>query len=162
VNRSGGQGHNDNCYYSGGSLIYNIVTVYHPEERMRRSQHNENDGGLVRHVYEQRFPIERGRITAYSHDDRLATYAAADLTAGYWSGKVREVTRQFLYLRGARECFVIFDRVEALDAGLPKVWFLHLPTEPATVLFDIQGAPGGRLTITEGGRTLLQQDLNPA
>jgi hypothetical protein len=131
ANRSGGQGHNDNCYYSGGSLIYNIVTIYHPEERMRRSQYNENDGGLMRHVYEQNFPVERGHITAYWHDDRIATYAAADLTAGYWPRKRREVTRQFLYLRGVRECFVIFDRVESTDAALPKVWFLHLPSEPA-------------------------------
>ena len=98
---------------------------------MRRSQYNENDGGLVRHVYEQQFPIERGHITAYWHDDALGTYAAADLTKGYWSGKVREVTRQFLYLRGDVECFVIFDRVEATAADLPKMWFLHLPTEPA-------------------------------
>ena len=130
VNRSGGQGHNDSCYYAGGSLIYNIVTVFHPEEKMRRSNYNENDGGLVRHVYEQQFPIERGHITAYWHDDRLATYAAADLAKGYWPGKVREVTRQFLYLRGSLECFVIFDRVESTSAELPKVWFLHLPGEP--------------------------------
>jgi hypothetical protein len=130
VNRSGGQGHNDNCYYSGGSLIYNIVTVYHPEERMRRSNFNENDGGLMRHVYEQQFPIERGHLTAYWHDDRLATYAAADLTPGYWPQKVREVTRQFLYLRGTPECFVIFDRVESTSAEFPKIWFLHLPSEP--------------------------------
>jgi hypothetical protein len=130
VNRSGGQGHNDGCYYSGGSLIYNIVTVYHPEERMRRSNYNENDGGLMRHVYEQQFPIERGSITAWWHDNALATYAAADLTKGYWPSKVREVTRQFLYLRGALECFVIFDRVESTSSEFPKIWFLHLPTEP--------------------------------
>ena len=130
VNRSGGQGANDYCYYTGGSLVFNIITVYHPEERMRRSQHNENDGGLVRHVYEDKLPIERGHITAYWHDDGLGTYAAADLTKGYWSGKVREVTRQFLYLRGRQECFVIFDRVEATAPELPKHWFLHLPSEP--------------------------------
>ncbi|MBI4873925.1 MAG: hypothetical protein HY822_04745 [Acidobacteria bacterium] len=142
VNRSGGQGHNDNCYYSGGSLIYNIVTVYHPGERMRRSNYNENDGGLVRHVYEQQFPIQRGHLTAYWHDDRLATYAAADLTQGYWAGKVREVTRQFLYLRGSPECFVIFDRVESTSAELPKVWFLHLPAEP------VVSGDGNRATWT--------------
>lgn len=131
ANRSGGAGHNDGCYYSGGSLIYNIVTVYHPEEKMRRNAYNENDGGLIRHVYENGFPKERGNITAYWHDDRLATYASADLTKGYWSEKVREVTRQFLYLRGAQECFVVFDRVESTDAKLPKTWFLHLPSEPS-------------------------------
>ena len=56
--------------------------------------------------------------------------SAADLTEGYWEKKVKEVTRQFLYLRGPSECFVIFDRVEATAAEYPKVWFLHLPAEP--------------------------------
>jgi hypothetical protein len=126
-----GAGHNDGCYYSGGSLIYNIVTVYHPDEKMRRSNYNENDGGLLRYVYDHGFPKERGHITAYWHDERLATYAAADLTQGYWSEKVKEVSRQFLYLRGAQECFVIFDRVESTNAEYPKVWFLHLPSEPS-------------------------------
>jgi hypothetical protein len=132
VNRSGGQGHNDGCYYTGGSLVFNIVTVYHPDEKMRRSNYNENDGGLLRYVYDQgKYPKERGHITAYWHDERLATYAAADLTQGYWSEKVKEVSRQFLYLRGAHECFVIFDRVESTNAEYPKVWFLHIPSEPS-------------------------------
>jgi hypothetical protein len=131
VNRSGGQGHNDTCYYSGGSLIYNLVTIYHPEEKMRRDAYNENDGGLLRYVYSQRFPVERGHIAAYWHDPAVATYAAADLTKGYWAEKAREVARQFLYLRGTPECFVIFDRVESTSAEFPKIWFLHLPSEPA-------------------------------
>ena len=130
VNRSGGQGHNDNCYYTGGSLVFNIVTVYHPNEKMIRTQYNENDGGVVRHVYEHPFPWDRGHITAYWHDERVATYAAADLTRAYWNAKVFEVTRQFLYLRGEPECFVIFDRVEATRPDLPKHWMLHLPSEP--------------------------------
>lgn len=130
VNRSGGGGSNDDCYYTGGSLIFNIVTIYHPEEKMRRDAYNENDGGLLRYVYTQKFPVERGHITAYWHDAEVATYAAADLTKGYWDAKAREVTRQFLYLRGPEECFVIFDRTEATSADLPKIWFLHLPSEP--------------------------------
>jgi hypothetical protein len=165
VNRSGGQGHNDNCYYSGGSLIYNIVTVYHPDEKMRRSNYNENDGGLVRHVYEQQFPIERGSITAYRHDDALATYAAADLTKGYWPAKVREVTRQFLYLRGTPECFVIFDRVESTSAEFPKIWFLHLPSQPevnenrATWLGAMAGDTGA---LSRGTSRVVLQTLAPA
>jgi hypothetical protein len=130
VNRSGGGGHNDGCYYTGGSLVFNIITIYHPEEKMRRDAHNENDGGLLRYVYSQRFPVERGHIAAYWHDPAVGTYAAADLTKGYWSEKAREVSRQFLYLRGAEECFAIFDRVESTSADYPKAWFLHLPGEP--------------------------------
>ena len=98
---------------------------------MIRAKNNENDGGMVRHVYEHLFPWDRGHITAYWHDERLATYAAADLTRAYWAGKAMEVTRQFLYLRGSRECFVIFDRLEATRPDLPKHWFLHLPAEPS-------------------------------
>jgi hypothetical protein len=130
VNRSGGQGHNDGCYYTGGSLVNNIVTIYAPEEKMRRDAYNENDGGLLRYVYDGPYPKERGHVTAYWHDDNVATYTASDITKGYWDQKAKEVTRQFLYLRGKEECFVIFDRVEATKADYPKVWTIHLPSEP--------------------------------
>ena len=67
---------------------------------MIRTSHNENDGGMVRYVYQHHSRIERAQMTAYWHDERVATYAAADLTRSYWAGKAFEVTRQFLYLRG--------------------------------------------------------------
>jgi len=180
VNRSGGQGHNDGCYYTGGSLVNNIVTIYAPEEKMRRSAYNENDGGLLRYVYDGPYPKERGHITAYWHDDQLATYAAADLTKGYWSEKAKEVTRQFLYLRGKDEAFVVFDRVESTRADYPKVWFLHLPSEPevsgaaevkvpdhvtryagdtATWVSDEAGDTG---LLTEGKSRLMMKALAPA
>ena len=80
VSRQGGQGHNDTDYYSGGSLIYNIVTIFDPEEKFRRDKGNENDGGLVRHVYEGGpFPRERGHIVAFENTPDY-TYAAADIT----------------------------------------------------------------------------------
>jgi hypothetical protein len=130
VSRQGGQGHNDDDYYAGGSLIYNIVTIYDKEEKFRRAERNENDGGLIRHVYEAGGQaVERGHIVAYENTPAY-TYAAADLTRGYNPHKAREVTRQFLYLRGRREFFVVFDRVEATSAAYPKHWFLHLPTRP--------------------------------
>lgn len=130
VSRQGGQGHNDSDYYSGGSLIFNLVTIYDPNEKFRRDRNNENDGGLVRHVYEGNLPQERGRIVAFEHNSRY-TYAAADVVQGYNPAKAREVTRQFLYLRGDREFFVVFDRVEATSAEFPRHFFLHIPTEPA-------------------------------
>lgn len=130
VSRQGGQGHNDTDYYAGGSLIYNIVTIFDPSEKFRRSRGNENDGGLVRHVYEGGpFPRERGHITAFEHNADY-TYAAADITKGYSDKKAREVTRQFLYLRGDREFFVVFDRVEATRPDFARHFFLHVPTEP--------------------------------
>ncbi|HXX95195.1 MAG TPA: hypothetical protein VEN81_16345, partial [Planctomycetota bacterium] len=130
VSRQGGQGHNDSDMYSGGSIIFNIPTIYDPSEKFRRDQANENDGGLLRHVYEQGpFPKERGRIVAYEATQDY-TYAAADMTQGYSPQKAKEVTRQILYLRGKPEFIVIFDRVEATRPEFRRHFFLHVPTEP--------------------------------
>ena len=130
VSRQGGQGHNDTDDYAGGSLIFNIVTIFDPEEKFRRNRQNENDGGLLRHVYESGgLPRERGRIVAFENH-RDYTYAAADLTAGYHTNKAEEVARQFLYLRGDRQFFVVFDRVTATRPEFRRHFFLHVPTEP--------------------------------
>lgn len=180
VLRAGGIGHNDNDYYAGGSLAFNIVTIYDPEEVFRRTSpgpraiaeggtKNENDGGLIRYVYSSHTRNDRGRIVAYQNDARL-TYAAADLTQGYNENKVHKVTRQFLYLRAAREFFVIYDRIDATQASFPKTWFLHIPGEPRvrgreTVLapdhvFSYQGdeatwlsEPAGRGPVLSTGRS---------
>jgi hypothetical protein len=130
VSRGGGQGGNDDDYYSGGSMIYNLVTIFDPGEKPRRERGNENDGGLLRGVYlNGPWPRERGKIVAYEHAAGH-TYAAADLTAGYAASKTKEVTRQFLYLRGPKEYVIVFDRVEASDPAFKRHWFLHVPTEP--------------------------------
>ncbi len=133
VSRAGGQGGNDDDYYSGGSLIYNLPTIFDPSEKFRRDKANENDGGLVRGVYvDGPWPRERGQITAFEHTPKH-TYAAADLTKGYAAAKTRSVSRQFLYLRGAKEYFLIFDRVEATNPAFKRHSFFHIPTEPASV-----------------------------
>ena len=168
VARQGGQGHNDTDYYAGGSLIFNIVTLFDPEEEFRRSKGNENDVGLLRHVYENGgLPRERGHIVAFEHNPRY-TYAAADLTPGYHTNKAREVTRQFLYLRGEREFFVVFDRVEATRASLRRHFFLHVPTEPEVngrllTWLSLPGADGDKTVLSQGRsrmflRTILPED----
>ena len=142
VLQAGGQGHNDDDYYISGSLAYNIVTVFDPDEQYRRvtpgdeavaegGTKNERDGGTIRYVYQGPHDTiyERGQITAFKHTSKY-TYAAADLTEAYRKTKVNEITRQFLYLRGKHEFFVIFDRVDAKKGEFPKHWFLHIPTEP--------------------------------
>jgi hypothetical protein len=142
VLRAGGMGHNDDEYFSGGSLAFNVVTIFDPEETFNRlspgedriergGTKNERDGGMIRLLYSGRDQgaKQRGHIAAYKHC-RDYTYAAADLSDGYRKSKVSEVTRQFLYLRGQREFFLIFDRVDATRAGFPKTWFLHMPGEP--------------------------------
>ena len=166
VSRQGGQGHNDSDYYAGGSLIYNIVTIFDPSEKFRRDKGNENDGGLVRHVYEGGpFPRERGHITAFEHNADF-TYAAADITKGYSDKKAREVTRQFLYLRGEREFFLVFDRVEATRADFARHFFLHVPTEPqhqANVLtwLSLPEADGDRNVLSQGRSRMFLHTVLP-
>jgi hypothetical protein len=168
VSRQGGQGSNDEDYYSGGSLIFNIVTIFDPQERFRRDRKNENDGGLLRHVYEDGpWPRERGHVTAFEHTKDY-TYAAADLTKAYSDRKAKEVTRQFLYLRGPREFFVIFDRVEAVKPEFARHFFLHVPTEPEKKdgglrWLSLPEADGDRAVLSTGRsraflRTLLPPD----
>ncbi|MFH1069486.1 MAG: hypothetical protein V1794_07670 [Candidatus Glassbacteria bacterium] len=152
VMRAGGQGSNEDNLYAGGSLMFNLVTVYDPEEQFRRTDKpqrpdgpqvvkNENDGGLIRHVYGSNTRDNRARIESYYHDDRM-TYAAADLTEGYSANKVSEVTRQFLYLRGEREFFVIFDRIQSTNDDFPRTWFLHMSGEPAVSGKELVLVPG--------------------
>jgi hypothetical protein len=167
VSRQGGQGHNDTDYYAGGSLIYNIVTIFDPAEKFRRDKGNENDGGLVRHVYEGGpFPRERGHIVAFEHSEDY-TYAAADITRGYHENKAREVTRQFLYLRGEREFFVVFDRVEATRPEFARHFFLHVPTEPqrqgAGVLtwLSLPEADGDKMVRSQGRSRMFLHTLLP-
>lgn len=166
VSRQGGQGPNDTDYYAGGSLIYNIVTIFDPNEKFRRDKANENDGGLLRHVYEGDLPRERGRIVAFEHHPHF-TYAAANLTQGYHSNKVREVTRQFLYLRGEREFFVVFDRVEATRPEFARHFFLHVPTEPEIdgkllTWLSLPEADGDKTVLSRGRSRMFLRTLLPA
>lgn len=135
--RAGGPGHNDWDYYAGGSLAFNIVTIYNPDETFRRvtprdpnGVKNENDGGMIRYVYTSHTRNDRAEIVAFYHCPEY-TYAAADLSLGYSPEKVREVTRQFFYLRGEREFFVVFDRIRATSEKFPRHFFLHTPGEPS-------------------------------
>ncbi len=138
VLRAGGRGDNNTDYYSRGSLIFNIVTIFDPNEQYAKvggsqtKTKSERDGGIMRvePLGENGTDVKhRGHIVAFQHNDNY-TYSAADLTRAYSSSKSREVTRQYLYVRGEREFFVIFDRVGARSASYPKHWFLHLPVEP--------------------------------
>jgi hypothetical protein len=167
VSRAGGQGGNDDDDHIGGSLVYNLVTIFDPSEKFRRDRANENDGGLVRHVYENApWPRERGQVTAFRHGADY-TYAAADLTKGYHERKAKEVTRQFLYLRGSPEYVVVFDRVEATDPAFARHFFLHVPTEPelkgrSAEWFSLPEADGDRTVLSHGRSRAVLHTLLPA
>lgn len=124
----------------------NVVLVYDPKEKYcvtGGEPVKRNDGGpQVPPYYHALEPIKRGEIVAYEHGDAY-TYVAADLTRAYssvrddentkkrtQSQKLREFTRQFVYVRGTPEFFVIYDRVRATDAAFPKTWVTHLQDEP--------------------------------
>ncbi|MBP7949304.1 MAG: hypothetical protein KA004_06580 [Verrucomicrobiales bacterium] len=131
----------------------NVVLVYDPKEQYFNTGGEavkRNDGGpQVPNFYHALEPVQRGEIVAYEHTDAY-TYVAADLTRAYssvrddektkqrtQSQKLREFTRQFLYVRGTPEFFVIYDRVRATDAGFPKTWVTHFQDEP-----EVLGADG--------------------
>jgi hypothetical protein len=138
---------------SGIPNSQNVVLIYDPKEKYFNRTGTEtrrNDGGPQSpnfpHALE---PVKRGEIVAYEHGDAY-TYVAADLTLAYssvrddaetkkrtQSQKLREFTRQFVYVRGNPEFFVIYDRVRATEATFPKTWVTHLQDKP-----EILG-PGG-------------------
>lgn len=160
VGRAGGMGHNDRDFYAGGSLAFNVVTVFDPQEEFARTvpgrraleeggTKNERDGGMVRWVYTGHHYVDRADIVAYSHDKRM-THVAADLTKAYRAQKVREVTRQFVYLPGRRDLFVVFDRVEAAREEFAKTWFLHVPSIPKAE-GPVKTVVDGHVWNTEGG-----------
>ncbi len=166
VSRQGGQGHNDTDYYAGGSLIFNIVTVFDPNEKFRRAKNNENDGGLLRHVYESSgLPRQRGHVVAFEHNPDY-TYTAADITEGYSNRKVRAVTRQFLYLRGDREFFVVLDRVEATRPDFVRHFFLHVPSQPqrqdgVLTWLSLPEADGDKEVLSHGRSRMFLHTLLP-
>ena len=71
----------------------------------------------------------RGQIVAFRQGKTTPT--ARRTFPGLIERKASEVTRQYLYLQGERDYFIIFDRVDAKSSSYPKHWFLHLPTEPS-------------------------------
>lgn len=124
----------------------NVVLVYDPKEKYCVTGGEEvkrNDGGpQVPAYYHALDPIKRGEIVAYEHSDAY-TYVAANLTRAYssvlddentkkrtQSQKMSDFTRQFVYVRGNPEFFVIYDRVRATDAAFPKTWLVHLQDKP--------------------------------
>lgn len=157
-------------YYSSAAIpnSQNVVLVYDPKEKYYNKAGEEthrNDGGpQIPNFYHALEPVKRGEIVAYEHSDAY-TYVAADLTRAYssvrddeqtkkrtQSQKLREFTRQFVYVRGTPEFFVIYDRVHATDASFPKTWLIHLQNEP-DVLAD--GAPAKLAKEGPGFKTYL-------
>ncbi|MFH1716033.1 MAG: hypothetical protein ABIF19_01670, partial [Planctomycetota bacterium] len=92
--------------------------------------------------------------------------AATDITKGYSDRKACEVTRQFLYLRGEREFFVVFDRVEATRPDFARHFFLHVPTEPlhqdgSLTWLSLPEADGDKTVLSHGRTRMFLHTLLP-
>lgn len=106
---------------------------------------------------------ETGDITAFEHA-KCHDYVACDMTAAYDStvvttsdntAKVKEVTRQLVFVRP--EIVIVFDRVESTDPTYEKRFLLHA-AGPETM----PAVTGNKFTIDNGGGRLMGQTLLPA
>jgi len=153
--------------YGRMTIAHNTITVYDPDEKIMgvsQYQYKEakdpfpvNDGGQTfRREKRADRPtrLEQGRIVAYE-THRLFDYVCGDATESYHPKKLRQFTRQFVFIKP--DVFVVFDRVESTNAEFPKHWLLHSYREPRisgdTATIDAPGDDprGGRLF----SRTLL-------
>jgi len=131
----------------------NTVLIYNPAETGGK----RNDGGTLPSVGAPPAPAERGTMLAYENRTEY-TYACGDLTKAYSSTKVANYTRQFLYLRGEPECFVVYDRVDSTSPKFPKMWLLHVMNEPVVYAGDRtarkSGSGKGFTTFTDADRVI--------
>jgi len=82
-------------------------------------------GGLVR--------FERRKDYVYAAADATRAYNSSAITTGRNRPKVSLVQREFVFLRsvrGTRDSFVVFDRVEAKRSEFRKFWLLQLRAKP--------------------------------
>ncbi len=173
-------------WYAQRSAHANVVTVMRPGETFpnTRMLPMVNDGGQRsinyasggrRSLDEYRNNLttgaqfETGGVTAFEAS-RFHDYAACDSTRAYNSiayvspgnaPKVREVTRQLVFLRP--ELVVLFDRVESTDPTYVKRFVLHglaRPLFPSADTFSIDGRDGRllgrRLLPTSGMQGLVE------
>jgi hypothetical protein len=143
----------------------NTVLIYNPDEKVPEKE--RNDGGTLPGVGSPPVPEERGSIIAYEHRPEY-TYACADLAKAYSPTRVAGYTRQFLYLRGEPECFVVYDRVVSTRPEFPKLWLLHVMNEPVLYAGDALAAKGaageGFVTFADADRAIASTftpDNNP-
>jgi MYXO-CTERM domain-containing protein len=106
---------------------------------------------------------ETGDIKTFEHAS-CHDYVACDMTAAYDSpgfttsgnaAKVKEVSRQLLFLRP--EIVIVFDRVESLDASYEKRFLLHASAAGVTPVVT-----GNKIVIDNGAGRLIGKSLLPA
>ena len=158
---SGGYGSPHTQNYSWRTIAHNSLLVFNPAETFRPGY--ENDGGqrLPNRRSEPRtladlLAPEKGYRTGtvlghgFGPDSQRPDYTLlqGDITAAY-SGKVRAVTRSFVFLNlhnaHVPAVLLTLDRVVSADPAFKKYWLLHAMEEP-----KIEGA-GATVDRTENG-----------
>jgi hypothetical protein len=159
-----GSDHGSSYYHR--SIAHNVVHVYVPNEPFYWTSGGGscvNDGGQVMASsapsYQQVLDdptFSPGRILYYETNDGY-TYAQSDLLTAYdqeaisesrdkpfFPNKLTACTREFVFLRPSY--FVVFDRVNSVNANHTKVWNLHVAAEPT-----IQGTGVQRMGSATAG-----------
>lgn len=122
--------------------------------------------------------LDTAHIEAFENADASHAYIAADMTrayntpdfdAGGSGGKVTEVRRKLLYLRG-EDLLVIQDDVTATDPSYVKKWLLHTMSRPevegarvlkGTAADGILESPAATAVVESGGSSLVIHRLYP-
>ncbi|MFC1657055.1 hypothetical protein ACFL2P_00580 [Candidatus Moduliflexota bacterium] len=77
--------------------------------------------------------FDQGEDFVYVSADATRAYNSSIVTSGGNPPKVKQVKREFVYLRspgGNEESFVIYDRVDAVKPEFRKIWLLQLRAKP--------------------------------
>lgn len=119
-------------YYYCRTVAHNCITVRMPGERLPDYWGNPaqgevksgvpNDGGQCK--------LSNKGVIAFDENPEYV-YIASDMSDSYSSKKIASLTRQFVYI--LPDVFIVYDRVNATDAGYPKRWLLHTAAEPNVV-----------------------------
>ena len=169
--------------YAHQSIAHNLVTVTDPDDTVPKPGRNDsqrpifNDGGQRRigsgwgvsapislEHWREQYDVYHTAQTLARHNDDDASVVIADLTPAYTnslSGKgtfahrtrrVESYRRAFAYDR-IQDAVVVFDRVEATQAGFTKRWLLHTQAEPRVEgdRFSVE-LPGADRSGHDGGR----------
>lgn len=165
-------------WYAQRSVHANTLAVVKPGETFPNARRipSVNDGGqramtyansaratvsLYRSNLTEGSQYDTGSVTAFE-SSRYHDYAACNLTRAYnssavttagASAKVREVTRQLVFLRP--ELVVIFDRVESTDPSYDRRFVMHSLARPSL-------DRDGRFSLSRANGRLIARTLLPA
>lgn len=143
-------GHHLANYY-GQTVAHNTLLIHQPGEPLSNYWGAPNEvahGGQHQSLGSEVLAFESVRDWAYVAADATESYHHGDASLGE---KVREVTRQFLFL--SPDLFVIYDRVVSTNASYQKQWLLHTAREP--------NVAGNRFLTEHGEGTLTGRTVWP-